>query len=112
MTPLTELLVQPDMRDVDVLVVGANPGAEAQHIRIVMLTALAGAFKVVNDGGAHLGNLVGGNAHADSGAADQDAAVAVAVLHQCADELRVVDIVNRRGGRIRSKVEAAITGLA
>ena len=50
-------------------------GSEAEDIGIVVLSGAAGTEGVMTQGGSYSLNLVGGNAHANAGAAYQDTAI-------------------------------------
>ena len=56
-----------------------DPRAERQDVHVVVLDALVRRVRVVADGGAHAADLVRGDARAHAGAADQDAALRLAV---------------------------------
>ena len=54
-------------------------GRQAEHVGVVVAAAHFGGQIVVAGGRADAGKLVGGDAHAQAGAADQDAALGLAV---------------------------------
>ena len=64
---------------------------KTQDVRVVVAVAYLGGQIIVARRGAHAGELVGGDAHAQAGAADQDPAV----------HLAVADFLRHRGGDIR-----------
>ena len=61
-----------------------DPGAERQDVHVVVLDALVGRVGVVADGGADAADLVRRDARADAGAADEDAALGLAVADRVA----------------------------
>ena len=48
-----------------------DPGAHAQHVRVVVLASDPGLITIGAMGGADAGDLVGGDRHSDAAAADQ-----------------------------------------
>ena len=69
--------------------------AEDEDVHVVVFDALVGGVSVMAHAGADAGNFVGGDADADAGAADEDAALGVAVLDGEADFFGKVGIVSR-----------------
>ena len=65
-----------------------HPRAERQDVHVVVLDALVGRVRVVADGRPDAADLVRGDARPDAGAADQDAAVGLAVADGVAEPLR------------------------
>ena len=74
-----------------------------------MLDALVGGVDVVADRRADAGELAGGDARADAGAADQHAALGVAGEDRLADLARLVRIVDSHGVGVRPEVDDVVT---
>ena len=84
-----------------------GPGAEADHVGVVVLTAESCRADVVDDRRAHAGDLVGGDGDSDPGAAHADPEVAVPEDHlaaHCGAEVRIVDGVGRVGTEVDDRV--------
>ena len=76
--------------------------AERQDVHVVVLDALVGRVRVVADRGPDAADLVRGHARPDAGAADQDAAVGLAVADRVADA-RARSPGSRRADRSRRR---------
>ncbi len=77
-----------------------DPGADAEHVDVVVDDALAGDVGVGGDGGADAVDLVGGDAGARPGAADEDDTFGPAIedeLHRLAGDVGEIDRLGRFG---------------
>ena len=83
-----------------------HPGAEGQHVGVVVLARVAGHRGVVGVRRAHAGDLVGGHRGADAGAVDDDAARAGAGRDQAGDDVGEVRVVHGVGA-VRAAVRDA-----
>ena len=71
--------------------IGADdPGAEAEHVHVVVLDALVGRVHVVADCGADPVELARGDRRPDAGAADENPALCLAAEDRLADVPRLV----------------------
>jgi len=76
--------------------VGLDLGAgETKHIGVIVPPGERRGCFIVNQGGAHAGNLVGGDAHADAGGAHQDAESALALRNAPAHLLGIIGVIHR-----------------
>src|SRR3990172_5096303 len=71
--------------------------AQAEHVHIVVLHALARGVRVVAEGGADAAHLVRGDAGADAAAADDNATLGAPVNDRLADGAGVVRVVHGVG---------------
>ena len=71
-----------------------HPGAEGQHVGVVVLAGVAGHRGVVGVGGADARDLVGGHRGADAGAVDDDPGRAGAGRDQAGDDVGEVRVVH------------------
>ena len=78
--------------------------AQAQHVDVVVLDGLARRVAVVADGGADAGELAGRDRDAGAAAADDDAAVDLAVADGGGHRLGDVGVVDRRA-RMRAQIQ-------
>ena len=74
-----------------------------------MLDALVGGVRVVADGGADAADLVGGDARAHAGAADQHAPLDLTVAHRVAEPLGEVRVVVVRVRAVAAEVLHVMT---
>ena len=72
--------------------------AQHEHVGVVVLAAHPRGVEIPAEGGADARHLVGGDAHADPGAADQEAALDLVIGHGFAHQGRVVGVVHRLRG--------------
>ncbi len=82
--------------------IGGQLGADhvrtqAEHVHVVVLDALVGGIRIVADGSADPRQLRGGDRGADTGAADQDAALGLPRADRLAELARLVWIVDPHG---------------
>ena len=87
--------VEPDLHEPIHEPVAQHVAGKAKDVQIVVAAAEFRGDVVVARGGANAGNLVGGNAHPQPGAADQNAAFGLLGGHFAADDggdVRVVDV--------------------
>src|SRR5512137_1077015 len=75
-----------------------DPGPEAEHVGVVVGPGHARLVLGAAQGGPHAGELVGGDADADPGAADQQAEAGPAGAHRLADQDREVRVVDALRG--------------
>ena len=69
--------VQEGVDDLQSQSLAGDPCAQRQDVGVVVLAGGLGGEAVPAQGAADAGDLVGGNGHADAGAADEDAALAL-----------------------------------
>ena len=95
MAPTAELGGQPGLDDLFGQVHPDQPGAQGQHVGIVVLPAVDGRGVIVGHPGPHARHFVGHNAAADPGAVDHDAhARPCRRLTRAADGVRKIGIVH------------------
>ena len=88
-----EVGVQPRIQHVFHAFIVHVGGSQAEQVGIVVLAGKGRGWSRAAKGGAHAYPAVGGNAHADAGAADQDAAFIGAVSNAACDRIGVVGII-------------------
>ena len=93
--PPSNSVLRNDPDDVEGALGRRDAGAEREDVGVVVLAREAGGLEVHHRRGADAGDLVGGERHADAGAADQDAAIEFAGRDRAPDLGRVVGIVDR-----------------
>ena len=74
-----------------------HAGAERQDIRVVVLAREPRRRHVMAERAADMAVAVGGDAHADAGAADQHAALRAAAAERVGDGIREIRIIDRIG---------------
>src|SRR6185437_16214523 len=82
--------------------------AQGEDVHVVVLDALVRRVGVVAHGRAHATDLGGGHARPHAGAADEDAALHVAVTDRLADPLREVRIVVVRIAAITAEIDELV----
>src|SRR4051794_31896780 len=86
-------------------------GAEAEDVHVVVLHALVRGVDVVAYRRADPGDLAGGDARADTGAADEDAALGIAAQDRLADLPRLVRVVDPRRVGVGAEVDGVAAGV-
>ena len=81
-----------------------NPLAEAKHVGGVMLSAHSGRENRFHVSSTNPGNFIGGDAHADAGAADENSSLAGAVDHGVAGLGGIVRVIHALGA-LRAEVD-------
>src|SRR5438552_8023071 len=99
-----ELGLQPDLDHAVEQFAAQQIRGQAQDVGVVVAAAHLRRDAVVARGGAHAGHLIGGDAHADAGAVDEDAAVHASFAHGLADGEGVVGVIDAVAA-LRSQVE-------
>src|SRR5205085_881690 len=88
---------QPDAHHAVDQLLAEQVRRQTKDIRVVVPPTHLGGDAVVTGRGANVLDLVGGDAHADAGAADQDAAVHATFTHGGRDLKRQVGVVHAFG---------------
>src|SRR5262245_12445004 len=89
--------LQPDPHHLLHELLAQEVGGEAEDVGVVVSAAHLGGDGVVAGGGADAAHLVGGDAHADVGAANQNAALDLALADGFADQNREIGIIDALG---------------
>ncbi len=85
-----------------------DPGAEAEHVHVVVLDALVGGVDVVADRGADAVDLARGDRGAGARAADEHGAVGPARAERFADLAGLVRIVHSRLRTVDAEVDGVV----
>ncbi len=85
-----------------------DPGAEREHVQVVVLDTLMRGVAVMADRRANAAQLGRRDRCTDAAAAQQHPAIGIAALHRFADQLRDVGVVDRVG-RMGSEIERLVS---